>query len=92
MAKRRNLDVKTDADWEALIKSCLHNSARTERWGCLYGDGNLFRIETLKREQVPMHVISAMESRGELTLVKEMGRNDRYVYSPVVRRKKRALA
>ena len=89
--KRKVIEQRSSADWEELIKVCLHNSAHTDNWGCLNKKGELFRICTLRKIKVPDSVISNLETRGILKLNTALGQNDMYAYTLITRRKKRKL-
>lgn len=80
MPKRKRRGRSGKFDWEALITSCLHNSKHTNKWGCLNSKGELFRIATFKKVQVPASVITRMKEHGLIALDKSRGSQGFYKY------------
>ena len=85
MARKRKLAKRNETDWEALIKTSIHNAIGTNHWGCLNKQGRLFRISTLSSIQIPKKIVTSMESKGTITLQDD----DYYSYIPTKKVKKR---
>lgn len=83
--RRRAMPSDTTDYWRTEVQKCLTtNLSKGSRWGwgCLNKHGSLFRINSLNTVQVPINVISKMETEGVLTLKD----NGYFSYTPVIRR------